>query len=94
MNKENTVSKKVTLYPKQIEKIAQFAHDEFEGNESMALRKMIDKTLCGVKIIENPALSNNQMLIDNGILMQSVNIVDGEVVLKTIHPEQYLKEIK
>ena len=94
MNKENTVSKKVTLYPKQIAKIAQFANDEFEGNESMALRKMIDKTLCGIKVIENPVLSNHQMLIDNGILMQQVNIIDGQVVLKTIHPEQYLKENK
>lgn len=91
MNNDKTVSKKVTLYPKQIKKIAEFAKAEFEGNESMALRKMIDKTLCGIKIIENPSLSNSQLLIDNGILMQSMNIVDGEVVLKTINIEKWRK---
>lgn len=43
MAKEKTVSKKLTLYPKQIDKIKLVAEEECEGIESQALRKIINK---------------------------------------------------
>lgn len=41
--KEKTEAIKITIYPSQVKKVKRIALEGYDGNFSMALRKIIDK---------------------------------------------------